>query len=95
MPTPCLRQASITLIMPRTPTSSTSSGCAVEEFGAVDEGEVMHLVHALRRVRDRGRIANVAGDEFDVVLDLGEPARAAARIVVEHAHAAAGAQPAP
>ena len=53
--------------MPRTPTSSTSSGCAVEEFGAVDEGEVVHLVHAARRGLDRGGIADVAGDEFDIV----------------------------
>ena len=40
----------MTLIMPRTPTSSTRSGCAVEEFRAVDEGEMMHLVHALARL---------------------------------------------
>ena len=36
---------------------------------------------------DRCGIADVAGDEFDVVLDLVEPPRRAARIVVEHAHA--------
>ena len=47
----------------------------------------MHLVHALRRSLDRGGIANVAGDELDVLRDVGEPPRRAARIVVEHAHA--------
>ena len=40
---------------------------------------------------DRGGVANVAGDEFDVFFDVGEPARAAARIVVEHAHLSSGA----
>ena len=44
------------------------------------------------RPLDRGGVANVAGDEFDVVCNIGEPARMPARIVVEHAHAAARAQ---
>jgi hypothetical protein len=64
-------------------------GLRVEELGAVDEGEVMHLVHALRGARHRVGVADVAADELDVVLNLGQPARAAARIVVEHAHARA------
>ena len=66
-------------------------GLAVEEFRAVDEGEVMHFVHALRRLLDRGGVANIAGDEFDLLCDLRQPAWAAARIVVEHAHAVTGA----
>ena len=61
-------------------------GRAVEGRGAVDEGEVMHLVDASRRGVDRGRVADVAADEFDVALDVGEPTQRAARIVVEHAH---------
>ena len=65
-------------------------GLAVEEFRAVDEGEVMDLVHALRRLLDRGGIANIAGDEFNIFRDLCKAARAAARIVVEHAHAVTG-----
>ena len=61
-------------------------GLAVEEFRAVDEGEVMDFVHALRCLLDLGGIANISGDEFDIFRDLCEAARASARIVVEHAH---------
>ena len=50
-------------------------GLRIEKFGAVDEGEVMHLVHAMRRALDGGRVANIAGDEFDVLLDAAQPAR--------------------
>ena len=65
-------------------------GLAVEKFGAVDESQMMHLVHALGRDIDCGGVTDVAADEFDVFLDRFQPARAAARIVVEHAHARAG-----
>src|SRR5258708_39951860 len=61
-------------------------GSAVEEFGAVDEGEMMHLVHAAHRAFDGCSVADIAADELDVVLDGFEPPRRAARIVVEHAH---------
>jgi hypothetical protein len=61
----------------------------VEEFGAVDEGEVMHLIHARGRGRDRLGIADVAGDEVNLCGDFREAARAAARFVVEHAHSVA------
>ena len=39
----------------------------------------MHLVHALRGALDRRRVANVAGDEFDVFFDFVQPARTAPR----------------
>src|SRR5260221_14544009 len=61
-------------------------GGAVEEFGAVDEGEMMHLVHAAYRAFDDCSVADIAADELDVVLDDFKPPRRAARIVVEHAH---------
>ena len=64
-------------------------GLAVEKFGAVDEGEMVHLVHALRGALDGGGIADIAADEFDIFLDFGQTARTAARIVVEHADALA------
>jgi hypothetical protein len=65
-------------------------GLAVEEFRAVDEGEVMDFVHALRCLLDLGGIADIAVDEFDILCDLCEPARASARIIIEHAHLMAG-----
>ena len=64
-------------------------GRAVEEFGAVDEGEMMHLVDAAHGGVDRGGIADIACDEFDVAVDAGQAPRRAARIVVEHAHGVA------
>ena len=67
----------------------------VEEFRAVDEGEMMDLVHAARGGEHRVEIADIAADELDVLLDIGQPARPSARIVVEHAHGAAVAQQAP
>src|SRR5262245_62967840 len=67
-------------------------GRAVECRGAVDEGEVVHLVDASYGSVDRIRVANVAVDEIDVALDLAQPAQGAARIVVEHAHRLAGAE---
>ena len=42
-------------------------GLAVEKFRAVDEGEVMHLVHPLRGLGRPRRVANIAGDELDVL----------------------------
>ncbi len=45
-------------------------GLRVEELRAVDEGEVMHLVLACRRALDRAGVADVAGDELDILLDL-------------------------
>src|SRR6187455_396149 len=60
-------------------------GLAVEEFRAVDEGEVMDFVHVLRCLLDLGGVADIAGDEFDILRDLCEPARASTRIVVKHA----------
>ena len=65
-------------------------GRAVEKFSAVDEGQVMHLVHALGGAVNRSGVADIASDEFDILLDIGEPARAAARIVVEYADFLAG-----
>src|SRR6185295_3898540 len=65
-------------------------GLAVEEFRAVDEGEVMDFVHVLRCLLDLGGVADIAGDEFDILRDLCEPARASTRIVVKHAHAVTG-----
>ena len=41
---------------------------AVEEFGAVDEGEMVDLVDAAHRGVDGRGIADVAGDELDVAL---------------------------
>ena len=35
----------------------------------------MHLVHALRGFVDRGGVANVAGDEFDVFLSTSASRR--------------------
>ncbi len=67
-------------------------GRAVERRGAVDEGEVMHLVDAAHGGLDRGRVADVAADELDVALDAGEPPQRAAGIVVEHAHGVAAPQ---
>src|SRR5215475_9570250 len=61
-------------------------GRAVEGCRAVDEGEVMHLVDAAHGRVHRGRVADVAADEFDVALDLPQPAQRSAGIVVEHAH---------
>src|SRR5215475_454258 len=61
-------------------------GRTVERRRAVDEREVMHLVDAAHGGVDRGRIADVAADEFDVALDLPQPAQSSAGIVVEHAH---------
>ena len=51
----------------------------------------MHLVDAAHRGIDRRGIADVAVHELDVALDLGQPPRRAARIVVEHAHGVARA----
>ena len=65
-------------------------GLAIKEFRAIDEGEMMHLVHPLHGFADRGGVANVSGDEFYVLLNFGQPAWRAARIIVEHAHAMAG-----
>ena len=62
----------------------------VEEFGAVDEGEVVHLVHALRRGRDDFGVADIAGDEIDIRGDLLQAARVAARIVVKHPQPVSG-----
>ncbi len=61
-------------------------GRAVERRRTVDESKVMHLVDAAHGGVDRGRVANVAGDELDVGLDLPQPAQSAAGIIVEHAH---------
>ena len=55
-------------------------GGAVERRGAVDEGEVMHLVDVVHGGFDRGRVANVAMDELDLALDLAQPAKSSARI---------------
>ena len=46
----------------------------------------MDFVQALRCAVDCSRIPNVAGDELDIVGNLGEPARIPARIVVQRAH---------
>ena len=51
---------------------------AVEEFRAVDVGEVMHLVHAARGGEHGIEIADIAADEFDILLDIGKPPRASA-----------------
>src|SRR3974390_2636639 len=61
-------------------------GLAVEKFRAVDESEVMHLVHALGRGLDRHGVADIAGDELDLACDSGEPARRPTRIVVKYTH---------
>src|SRR5262249_21117063 len=58
----------------------------VDGRGAVEEGEAMPRVDAADGRVDRGRVANVAADEFDVALDLPQPAQSSAGIVVEHAH---------
>jgi hypothetical protein len=49
----------------------------------------MHLIDAAHGGVDRGQVANVAGDELDVGLDLPQPAQGAAGIIVEHAHGVA------
>ena len=46
----------------------------------------MDLVDAAHGGVDRGRVADVAGDELDVGVDLPQPAERTAGIVVEHAH---------
>src|SRR5262249_42686418 len=45
-----------------------------------------HLVDAAHGRIHRGRVADVAADEFDVALDLPQPTQRSAGIVVEHAH---------
>ena len=67
-------------------------GLGVEEFRAVDEGEMVHFVDAFASALNCGGIADIAGDEVDVVFDLDEPARMTARVVVENAHGRARAQ---
>src|SRR5208282_280409 len=58
---------------------------AIEEFGTIDEGEMMHLVNAPDGYLYRSGIAHVAGDEFDNVTDFGKAARGSAGIVVKDA----------
>ena len=62
----------------------------VEEFGAVDEGEVVYFLHAFRRGRDGFGVADIAGDEIDIRGDLLQAARVAARIVVKHPQPVSG-----
>lgn len=48
-------------------------GLAIEEFRAVDEGEVMDFVDACCRLLDLGGIADIAGDELDTRASYGRP----------------------
>src|SRR5262249_60502444 len=61
-------------------------GGAVEGRGAVDEGEVVHLVDAAHGIIDGSRIADVGVDEFDVALDFAQPAQGPTGIIVEDPH---------
>src|SRR5690348_17265635 len=51
---------------------------------------MMHLVHSFCGLRDRGGVANIAGDELNALFNSSQPPWRAARVVVEHAHLMAG-----
>jgi hypothetical protein len=50
-------------------------GRPVEDGSAVDVGEVMHLLDAAHRGVDRGGIADIALDEFELALEAIEAAQ--------------------
>src|SRR6185312_12794794 len=62
----------------------------VEKLSAVDESKMVDLVDALCCLVEYGSIANIAGDEFNIIGDLGKAAKVSARIVVEDANMVAG-----
>ena len=59
---------------------------AVKKISAVDEGKMMHLVHTAHRLIYHGGIADIAGDELNIVLNFLQASWCTPRIVVKHAN---------